>query len=53
MAGKGLFTISLLFAVIGNLEDGGFGAEYIAKRVADAYIPGAFGDGMKKLQTRR
>jgi CubicO group peptidase (beta-lactamase class C family) len=33
-------------AVIGNLEDGGFGAEYIAKRVADHYIPGAFADGM-------
>ncbi len=35
-------------AVIGNLEDGGFGAEYIAKRVADLYIPGAFADGMKE-----
>lgn len=36
-------------AVIGNLEDGGFGAEYIAKRVADLYIPGAFADGMKEM----
>lgn len=36
-------------AVIGNLEDGGFGAEYIAKRVADLYILGAFADGMKEL----
>lgn len=36
-------------AVIGNLEDGGFGAEYIAKRVADHYIPGAFADGMKEV----
>ncbi len=35
-------------AVIGNLEDGGFGAEYIAKRVANFYIPGAFADGMKE-----
>lgn len=35
-------------AVIGNLEDGGFGAEYIAKRVADLFIPGAFADGMKE-----
>lgn len=34
-------------AVIGNLEDGGFGAEYIAKRVASVYISGAFGDSMK------
>lgn len=36
-------------AVIGNLEDGGFGAEYIAKRVADHYIPGAFADGIKEV----
>lgn len=35
-------------AVIGNLEDGGFGAEYIAKRVADVYIPGSFVGGMKQ-----
>ncbi len=35
-------------AVIGNLEDGGFGSEYIAKRVADAYIPGAYVGGMKE-----
>lgn len=39
---------NLTLAVIGNLEDGGFGAEYIAKRVADHYIPGAFADGMKQ-----
>lgn len=37
-------------AVIGNLEDGGFGAEYIAKRVADFYIPGAFAAGMKEIK---
>lgn len=36
-------------AVIGNLEDGGFGAEYIAKRVVDQFIPGAFADGMKEV----
>ncbi len=35
-------------SVIGNLEDGGFGAEYIAKRIADHFIPGAFADGMKE-----
>lgn len=35
-------------AVIGNLEDGGFGAEYIAKRVSDRFIPGAFAAGMKE-----
>lgn len=35
-------------AVIGNLEDGGFGSEYIAKRVADFYIPGAYVGGMKE-----
>lgn len=44
-------------SVIGNLEDGGFGAEYIAKRVADVYIPGAFAGGMKEVidaeQTQR
>ncbi len=39
----------LTVAVIGNLEDGGFGAEYISKRVADHYIPGAFADGMKQM----
>lgn len=39
---------NITVSVIGNLEDGGFGAEYIAKRVADHYIPGAFADGMKE-----
>jgi D-alanyl-D-alanine carboxypeptidase len=38
----------ITIAVIGNLEDGGFGAEYIAKRVADFYIPGAFTGGLKE-----
>lgn len=38
----------LTFAVIGNLEDGGFGAEYIAKRVFNFYIPGAFIGGLKE-----
>lgn len=35
-------------AVIGNLEDGGFGAEYIAKRVANVYVPGSFVGGLKE-----
>ncbi len=39
----------LTVAVIGNLEDGGFGAEYIAKRVANVYIPGAFVGGLKEI----
>jgi D-alanyl-D-alanine carboxypeptidase len=39
----------ITIAVIGNLEDGGFGAEYIAKRVADFYIPGAFTGGLKEI----
>ena len=38
----------ITIAVIGNLEDGGFGAEYIAKRVAGFYIPGAFTGSMKE-----
>lgn len=38
---------NLTLAIIGNLEDGGFGAEYISKRVADFYIPGAFIGGLK------
>ena len=38
----------ITIAVIGNLEDGGFGAEHIAKRVADLYIPGAFADGVRR-----
>ncbi len=36
-------------AVIGNLEDGGFGAEYIAKRVSNFYIPGTFVGGLKEM----
>lgn len=39
----------LTLAVIGNLEDGGFGAEYIAKRVADFYIPGASVISLKEI----
>lgn len=35
-------------AVISNLEDGGFGAEYIAKRVANVYVPGSFVGGLKE-----
>ncbi len=40
----------IALAVIGNLEDGGFGSEYIAKRLADFYIPGAFVGGMKEAK---
>lgn len=36
-------------AVINNLDDSGFGSEYIAKRVAGFYIPGAFSGGMKEI----
>ncbi len=36
-------------AVIGNLEDGGFGAEYIIKRLSNHYIPGAFVGGLKEV----
>ncbi len=39
----------ITIAVINNLEDGGFGSEYIAKRVAGFYIPGAFSGGMKEI----
>ncbi|HQU85188.1 MAG TPA: serine hydrolase domain-containing protein [Pyrinomonadaceae bacterium] len=35
-------------AVIGNLEDGGFGAEYIAKRVGNIYVPASFVGGLKE-----
>lgn len=38
----------LAVAVIGNLEDGGFGAEYIVKRVSNFYIPGAYVGGLKE-----
>lgn len=40
----------LTVAVIGNLEDGGFGAEYIAKRVFNHYIPGTFVGGLKEVK---
>lgn len=36
-------------AVIGNLEDGGFGAEYIAKRVFNFHIPGTYVGGLKEI----
>lgn len=39
----------ITIAIIGNLEDGGFGPEYISKRVANFYIPGAFAGGMKEV----
>ena len=40
----------LTIAVIGNLEDGGFGAEYIEKRVANFYIPESFIGGLKETK---
>lgn len=39
----------ITLAIIGNLEDGGFGAEYISKRVANFYIPGAAVVGLKEI----
>lgn len=42
----------LTIAIIGNLEDGGFGPEYISKRVANFYIPGAFVGGLKEVINR-
>ena len=36
-------------AVIGNFEDGGFGTEYIAKRVADIYVPGSYVGGLREV----
>lgn len=39
----------LTIAIIGNLEDGGFGAEYISKRIANVYIPGASVVGLKDI----
>ncbi len=39
----------ITIAIIGNLEDGGFGAEYIYKRLANSYIPGAFSGGLKEV----
>jgi len=36
-------------AVVNNLEDGGFNSEYIAKRVANFYISGAFTGGLKEM----
>lgn len=49
--GSGVYLFpkeKLTIAVIGNLEDGGFGAEYIQKRIADFYIPGAYIGGLKE-----
>jgi len=38
----------ITIAVLGNLEDGGFGPDVIMKRIADRFIPGAYVGGMKK-----
>lgn len=43
----------ITIAVINNLEDGGFGSEYIAKRVAGFYIPGAFPASMKEIVDKK
>ncbi len=40
----------LTIAVIGNLEDGGFGPEYISKRIANVYIPGSYIGGLTKSE---
>ena len=37
----------ITIAVMGNLEDGGWGPDYIIKRVAGFYIPGSFIGGLK------
>lgn len=39
----------LTIAIIANLEDGGFGAEHIWKRLSNLYIPGAYVGGMKEV----
>lgn len=38
----------LTIAVMGNLEDGGFGPEYISQRVANFYIPGVYPGGLEE-----
>lgn len=37
----------LTIAIIGNVEDGGWGPEFISQRVANFYIPGAYLGGIK------
>jgi CubicO group peptidase (beta-lactamase class C family) len=37
----------LTIAIIGNVEDGGWGPEFISQRVANFYIPGAYLGGLK------
>jgi D-alanyl-D-alanine carboxypeptidase len=37
----------ITIAIIGNVEDGGWGPEYISQRVANFYIPGAYLGGIK------
>jgi D-alanyl-D-alanine carboxypeptidase len=38
----------LTIAVMGNLEDGGFGPEYISRRIVNFYVPGASISGLKE-----
>ncbi len=40
----------LTIAVIGNLEDGGFGPEYISKRIANVYSPGSYIGGLTRSE---
>jgi CubicO group peptidase (beta-lactamase class C family) len=37
----------ITIAIIGNVEDGGWGPEYISQRVANFYIPGTYLGGIK------
>jgi CubicO group peptidase (beta-lactamase class C family) len=39
----------LTLAIMGNLEDGGWGPELISRRVANYYIPGVFVGGLKEI----
>lgn len=50
--GSGIYYFpkdKLTIAVINNLEDGGFGPEYIIKRISNYYSPGAYVFGMKEV----
>ncbi len=37
----------ITIAITGNVEDGGWGPEFISQRVANFYIPGAYLGGIK------
>lgn len=38
----------ITLAIVGNLEDGGWGPEYISRGVANFYIPGVYVGGLKE-----